>query len=53
VGSGKPPGEKFLIKTFSVPPELWGEFVSLVPHKERSHTLCQYIQREVKRRRAS
>lgn len=50
IGSGKPPGEKFILKSFRFPPDLWNNFSSLVPEKERSATIRGYIEKEIRRR---
>jgi hypothetical protein len=50
IGSGKPPGEKFILRTFRFPPDLWESFSSLVPEKERSATIRRYLEMEIKRR---
>jgi len=51
VGSGKPPGEKFVLKAFKFPPELWEAFCAVVPDKKRSATIRGYMEREVRKRR--
>jgi hypothetical protein len=51
VGSGKPPGEKFILKAFKLPPALWEEFAALVPKNEWSATLRRYMHREIQRRK--
>lgn len=43
--------EKYVLKAFKFPPEMWEEFASLVPSKERSATLRDYVKREIKRRK--
>jgi hypothetical protein len=52
VGSGKPPGEKYVLKAFKVPPRLWEAFSAVVPTSERSATIRTYMEREVRRRTA-
>ncbi len=49
-GTGKPPGEKFVMKAFRFPPELWEAFARVVPERERSKTIRGYMEREIKRR---
>lgn len=49
--TGKPPGEKFIMKAFKFPPALWEAFASIVPTKERSATLRAYMQREIEKRK--
>lgn len=49
-GTGKPPGEKFILRTFKLPPDLWERFVSVVPDRERSATIREYMEREIKKR---
>ena len=51
VGSGKPPGEKFILKAFKFPPDLWQEFSSAVPRTEWSATIRKYMEREIQRRK--
>jgi hypothetical protein len=51
IGSGKPPGDKFVLKAFKFPPALWEEFASLVPKNERAATIRKYVEREIQRRR--
>jgi hypothetical protein len=51
VGTGKPPGEKYVLKAFKFPPVLWEEFCSVVPAKERSATIREYVRREIRRRK--
>jgi hypothetical protein len=51
VGSGKPPGEKYVLKAFKFPPALWAEFSALVPSKERSETIREYMRREIRKRK--
>jgi hypothetical protein len=50
VGTGKPPGKKYVLKAFKFPPDLWEAFCAVVPEKERSSTLRDYMQREVRKR---
>jgi hypothetical protein len=52
IGSGKPAGEKYILRTFRFPPGLWQEFSELVPDKERSAMLRQYMEKEIKKRMA-
>jgi len=52
VGTGKPPGEKYVFRGFTLPPELWVAFCALVPAKERSATIRGYVEKEVRKRRA-
>ena len=51
VGTGKPVGEKFILKAFKFPPELWEAFSSAVPRSEWSATIRRYVELEVRRRR--
>ncbi len=51
VGTGKPPGEKFVFKGFKFPPDLWEEFASVVPDRERSERIRSYMRREIERRK--
>jgi len=51
VGTGKPPGEKYILKAFKFPPELWEGFSSVVPRTEWSATIRKYMEREIQRRR--
>jgi hypothetical protein len=56
VGSGKPPGEKFVMKTFRFPPALWKEFADAVPMSLRSATIRGYMEEAIqksKRQRGS
>jgi hypothetical protein len=51
---GRPPkatGEEFVLKSFKVPPDLWAEFVALVPDKERSEMMRSYMRKEIARRK--
>jgi len=50
-GTGKPPGEKYVLKAFKIPPALWQDFAKAVPKSERSATIRGYIMKEVARRR--
>jgi hypothetical protein len=47
-GTGKPPGEKYVLKAFKFPPELWEAFTQVVPASERSERIRSYVEREVK-----
>jgi hypothetical protein len=47
----KPPEEKFILKTFKFPPDLWEAFCAVVPEKERSATIREYVQREIRKRK--
>jgi len=47
----KPAGEKFILKAFKFPPDLWAEFVALVPDKERSEVMRSYMRKEIARRK--
>ncbi len=51
VGTGKPPGEKFVLKAFKFPPDLWKAFCAVVPPKERSAAIRGYVQREIRKRK--
>ena len=50
-GTGKPPGEKFVLKAFKFPPDLWDEFASVVPIQERSEKIRAYMRREIGKRK--
>jgi hypothetical protein len=50
-GTGKPPGEKFILKTFKFPPDLWEAFAAIVPEKERAERIRVYMRRELAKRR--
>lgn len=50
VGTGKPPGEKYVFKGFRFPPDLWEEFCAVVPASQRSETLRSYMEKEVAQR---
>jgi hypothetical protein len=50
IGTGKPAGEKFILKTIKVPPELWEQFASLVAKSERAETIRGLMRQEIKRR---
>jgi hypothetical protein len=50
-GTGKAAGEKFVLKAFKFPPDLWDAFSALVPEKERSERLRDYMRREIRRHR--
>jgi len=50
-GSGKKPGEKFILKTFKFPPALWNEFTSIVPVKQRSEAIREYMQKAIDTRK--
>jgi hypothetical protein len=52
VGTGKPPGEKFVFRGFRFPPDLWEEFCAVVPDKERSAKIRSYMEKEIRKRRA-
>jgi hypothetical protein len=47
VGTGKPAGEKYVLKSFTFPPDLWEAFAAIVPGKERSEKLSEYMRKEV------
>ena len=51
VGSGKSPEDKFVLKAFKFPPQLWEEFIRIVPKNERSEMIRQYVQKEIRRRK--
>ena len=51
VGSGKPPGEKFVLKTFRFPPSLWKEFADTVPRSEWSATIRIFMVHEIQKRK--
>jgi hypothetical protein len=48
----KPPEEKYVLRTFKFPPDLWEAFCAVVPAKERSATIREYMQRELKKRKS-
>jgi hypothetical protein len=48
-GTGKPPGEKFVLRTFRFPPSLWEEFAAVVPAQERSKRIRDYMAREIRK----
>jgi hypothetical protein len=50
-GTGKPPGEKYVIKTFSCPPDLWDEVQEFIPLNDRSALIQGCLRREVAKRR--
>lgn len=45
----KPPEEKYVLKAFKFPPDLWEAFCAVVPEKERSATIRSYMQREIRK----
>jgi hypothetical protein len=49
-GTGKPSGEKFVLKAFKFPPDLWEQFAAVVPDKERSATIRSCVKKEIQRR---
>ena len=51
IGTGKPPGEKFILKAFKFPPDLWQDFSNMVPKTEWSATIRRYMEREVQKRK--
>jgi len=46
-GTGKPAGEKYILKAFKFPPELWEQFAAVVPDKERSQRIREYVAKEI------
>jgi hypothetical protein len=50
VGTGKPAGEKYVLKAFKFPPDLWEAFAQAVPASERSKTIRGYMEREIAKR---
>ncbi len=46
-GTGKPPEEKYILKAFRFPPDLWEAFSKAVPKSERSERIRKYMEREV------
>jgi hypothetical protein len=48
-GTGKPLGEKYILKAFKFPPELWEAFARLVPLSKRSATIRGYMEKEISR----
>ncbi len=50
VGSGKAPGEKFVLKAFKFPPDLWEKFVAVVPSSERSATIRECVEKLIARK---
>ena len=50
VGTGKPPGEKYILKAFKFPPDLWQAFCGLVPKSEWSLTIRRYVEKEIQKR---
>lgn len=51
VGTGKPPKEKFVLKAFKFPPNLWEAFCAIVPDKERSATIRSYMEKEIRKQK--
>jgi hypothetical protein len=52
VGSGKPPGEKYILRAFKFPPVLWATFSGLIPKQERSETIRRYMEQEIEKRKS-
>lgn len=50
-GTGKPAGEKYVVKAFSCPPDLWADVEAYIPVKERSALLQACLRREVAKRK--
>jgi hypothetical protein len=44
-GTGKPAGEKYVVKSFSLPPEVWAEVEAWVPVRERSRLVAECLKR--------
>jgi hypothetical protein len=51
VGTGKPAGEKYVLKAFKFPPDLWEAFAAIVPASERSQRIRDYMGREISEHR--
>jgi len=49
-GTGKPEGEKYILKTFRFPPDLWEAFSNAVPRNQWSVTIRGYMEKEITRR---
>ena len=49
-GTGKPEGEKFIMKAFRFPPELWAAFSRVVPGARAVQDDPGYMEREVRKR---
>ena len=49
-GTGKPEGEKYILRAFKFPPELWEAFAQAVPVSERSETIRGYMEKEIRKR---
>jgi hypothetical protein len=47
----KEKGTRYVIRTFSCPPELWEEAEKHIPTRERSAVIQECLRREVKRRK--
>jgi|GEM_PF-6917997 len=47
----KPAGEKFILKTFKVPPDLWEQFAAVVPEQERAERIRTYMRKEIGKRK--
>jgi hypothetical protein len=43
----KPEGEKYIIRSFACPPDLWDEVQQFIPPKERSQLIQGCLRREV------
>ena len=50
---GKPPEEKYVLKAFKFPPDLWEAFCAAVPEKERSARIRSYMEREIRKSKRS
>ena len=50
IGSGKPPEEKYVLKAFRFPPDLWEAFTRVVPKNKRSEIIRGYMEKEIARR---
>ena len=46
----KPAGEKYILKAFKFPPELWEAFSKAVPASERSEAIRAYMAAEIAKR---
>jgi hypothetical protein len=50
-GTGKPEGKKYLVKTFSIPPDLWRDVEAFIPQGDRSPLIQECLKRAVRRRK--
>jgi hypothetical protein len=49
-GTGKPAGEKYILKSFKFPRELWEAFTQAVPSGERAETIRGYMEKEIRKK---